>query len=70
MHLTASFPEFAFTPSLIASLRAAGVGVYAVDELSLQKGRYLHEIILGYCHLSSDEIRQGVAILKRVLDAE
>jgi GntR family transcriptional regulator/MocR family aminotransferase len=61
---------FVFTPSLIGLLRAAGVGVYAVDELSLQKGRYLHEIILGYCHLSGDEIKQGVAILKRVLDVE
>lgn len=67
LHLVARFPQVAFTPETIATIKNAGVHVYPVEQHAIVKGRHLHEIILGYGHLSPAQIEQGIGQMKLAL---
>lgn len=67
LHLVARFPQVTFTPETIAAIEHVGVRVYSVEQHAISKGRHLHDIILGYGHLSLAQIEQGVEQLKLVL---
>jgi GntR family transcriptional regulator / MocR family aminotransferase len=67
LHLVARFPWVTFTPEIIAALEHAGVRVYPVERHAISKGRHLHDIILGYGHLSPAQIEQGIEQLKLAL---
>lgn len=64
LHLVARFPHVRFTPEIIAAIERAGVRVYPVERHAIVKGRHLHEIILGYGHLSPAQIEQGIGQIK------
>ncbi|WP_149404760.1 MocR-like pyridoxine biosynthesis transcription factor PdxR, partial [Dictyobacter arantiisoli] len=68
LHLVARFPEVAFTPEIMAALERASVRVYPVERHAIVKNRHLHEIILGYSHLSPAQIEQGIGQIKRTID--
>ncbi len=64
LHLVARFPHVKFTPEIIAAIERAGVRVYPVERHAIVKDRHLHEIILGYGHLSPAQIEQGIGQIK------
>ena len=67
LHLVARFPRVTFTPEIIAAIERSGVHVYPVERHAIVKGRHLHEIILGYGHLSPAHIERGIGQLKLAL---
>jgi GntR family transcriptional regulator/MocR family aminotransferase len=67
LHLVAEFERVMFTESLLTRLEVAGVRVYPVEAHALHKGRYLHQVILGYGNLTEEEISEGVKRIKDVL---
>lgn len=67
LHLVARFPQVIFAPETIAAIEHAGVRVYPVEQHAIVKGRHLHDIILGYSHLSPAQIEQGIEQLKLAL---
>jgi GntR family transcriptional regulator / MocR family aminotransferase len=70
LHIVAEFAGTFFSPELIKKLEKAGVGVIAVEEHSIIKGKHLNQIILGYAHLTQEDIEKGLSRLKQVLDLE
>jgi GntR family transcriptional regulator/MocR family aminotransferase len=67
LHLVAEFPGVDFNPELVENIEAAGVSVIPVEELALIKGFHTGQIIIGYAHLSQDEMITGLARLKLVI---
>ncbi len=64
LHLVARFPQVTFTPEIIAAIERAEVQVYPVERHAIVKDRHLHDIILGYGHLSPAQIEQGIERIK------
>jgi Transcriptional regulators containing a DNA-binding HTH domain and an aminotransferase domain (MocR family) and their eukaryotic orthologs len=70
LHLVAGFPGVAFTEKVVENLHKRGIKVVPVESYSLcRDGAHTHEVILGYSHLSGEELSKGVAILKDGLAA-
>lgn len=68
LHLVASFSDSVFTDGLTETLYARGVKVYPVERYSLSAdGSHTNEIILGYSHLTHEEISRGLEIIKDTL---
>lgn len=69
LHLVAGFPGLDFT-KIAGSLAERGLRVVSVESHSLcRDGRHAHEIILGYSHLSEENISRGVALLRELIEA-
>ena len=70
LHLVAAFPGVVFTKELLARLHQRGVSVVPFEAYSLcRDGAHGHELILGYAHLSEEELDRGVELLKEGLAA-
>lgn len=68
LHLVASFSDIVFTDAVTEALYAKGVKVYPVERYSLSaNGSHAHEIILGYSHLTHEEISRGLEVIKKTL---
>lgn len=68
LHLVAGFSGVAFSKELMAVLHARGVKAVPVERYSLcGDERHAHEIILGYSHLTEEEITKGIGILRDTL---
>lgn len=68
MHMVAEFPEVDFTPELINNLARKGIVASTVAEHSFDKNSHRCQLILGYAHLTSNRIEEGIRRLKGVLD--
>ncbi|MBO0795231.1 MAG: PLP-dependent aminotransferase family protein, partial [Ktedonobacteraceae bacterium] len=68
LHLVARFPRVIFTAETIAAVEQAGARVYPVEQHAVVKGQHVHDIILGYSHLSPAQIEQGVGRIKLAID--
>ena len=65
LHLVAGFPGVTFTEKVVEDLYKRGIKVVPVESYSLcRDGAHAHEVILGYSHLSDEEVSRGVAILR------
>jgi GntR family transcriptional regulator/MocR family aminotransferase len=53
-----------FTAEIISAIEYAGVRVYPVEQHAIRKGRHADKIILGYSHLTHEQIEQGVRQMK------
>jgi GntR family transcriptional regulator/MocR family aminotransferase len=67
LHLVAQFQHVEFSQELITAIECAGVRVYPVEQHAINKGRHTDKIILGYSHLTHEQIEQGIKQLKKVL---
>lgn len=68
LHVVAGFSGIQFTDPLLRDLLEHGVKVVPVEKYSLNgNGEHSHQIILGYAHLSLEEITRGVRILSERL---
>lgn len=68
MHVVAEFAHVDFNSGLMEDIEKAGVSIMTVEEHSIIKGKHRNQVILGYAHLSQEEIEEGIIRLKRVLD--
>lgn len=70
LNVVAHFHNTRFTEQTAQRLLDYGVKVYPVSQYSMKDPlKYSQEIILGYSHLTTDEIEYGVHILGTVLHA-
>ncbi|WP_227840942.1 hypothetical protein [Clostridioides sp. ZZV15-6388] len=54
--------------SLSRQIYKANIKIYPVQQYAIEnKVEYDHEVVLGYAHLSFDEIEQGVRILSKII---
>lgn len=63
IHLVVAWPGRRFTPDWIEALAQDGVRVYPVTHHAVDRERHADKLILGYGHLSPEQIRTGVAQL-------
>lgn len=65
LHLVAEFPGRRFDEETVREIERMGVKVYLAGERANDKEAHRSRLILGYGHLSKEEIREGVARLTR-----
>ncbi|MEH6941697.1 PLP-dependent aminotransferase family protein [Bacillus sp. JJ722] len=70
LHLIAAFQNINFTPEKIENLEIFGVKVYPVEDHTIHKGHYKNYLILGYGHLTTDQIQEGVTRLYKAINKE
>ena len=63
LHLITEFKEQQFSKKLLKDTEKFGVKIYAVEHHAIEKGKYPNQIILGYGHLSNEEIEEGITRL-------
>jgi GntR family transcriptional regulator/MocR family aminotransferase len=68
LHLAARFPGVAFDAELLAELEVAGVRVYPAEMHAIRPGRLTDTLIIGYGNLDEGLIREGLGILRKVLE--
>lgn len=64
LHFVAEFKSVSFTDEAMKKISDQKVKVYPVEKYAIHKGAHNNEIILGYGHLSVDEIREGIIRIK------
>lgn len=67
LHLIAQFHGVNFNEVLVNLLQSRGVAVYPVEEHAIVGGLNTDRIILGYSHLESEAILEGVQRIRRTL---
>ncbi|APM37924.1 PLP-dependent aminotransferase family protein [Clostridium kluyveri] len=67
LHLVAEFQNILFTEEILKKITQQKVKVYPVEKYAIHKGRHRNKIILGYGHLSIDEITEGIRRIKKVI---
>lgn len=67
LHLVAEFKNITFTEEVLKKIMEQEVKVYPVEKYALKKENHMNKIILGYGHLSIEEIEEGVKRLKKAI---
>lgn len=68
LHIVIHFYNVVFTEKLLNQIYRANIKVYPIQQYAIEnKVEYDHEVVLGYAHLSFDEIEQGVKILSKII---
>ncbi|MPM48708.1 HTH-type transcriptional regulatory protein GabR [bioreactor metagenome] len=67
LHLALQFPGACFGPKFTAACRTAGVRVATVAQYCPAPTEHRDKLLLGYGHLTPDQITNGVAALHRVI---
>jgi GntR family transcriptional regulator/MocR family aminotransferase len=68
LHVLVHFHQVRFTKELLSSLMKHQVRVYPVEDFAVERFHlYEQDIILGYSHLSQDEIIRGIQLLREVI---
>lgn len=63
LHLVLTFAGMSFDKNFHIKCRESGMNITPVDYYSIQKGMHLDKLLLGYAHLSSKEINDGITHL-------
>ncbi len=63
LHLAVEFPGMSFDIEFARQAKKAGILVTPVEYHSLNKGLHQDKLLLGYGHLETHEIRQGIRLL-------
>ena len=63
IHLIAGFEGICIQQDLIAELARKGIKITVVEKHALTKGNHTHEVLIGYAHLTEEEIIKGITIL-------
>ena len=67
LHLIVEFNQVQFTQELLEKTQQLGVKVYPVEDHAIEKGKHHNRIIIGYGHLTTEEIKEGVSRLQRAI---
>ena len=67
LHLAVQFPGMRFDGAFHKACLEYGIYVTPVERHCIQKGSHLDKLLLGYGHLSPEEIRHGVPLLAQAM---
>lgn len=68
LHVIVHFHHIEFTDDLVNQLKEAKVKIYPVADYSINhRVEHQNEIVMGYAHLSPEEITEGVEIIKNLV---
>nr|WP_106779264.1 PLP-dependent aminotransferase family protein [Lysinibacillus timonensis] len=67
LHLVIELDEYHFSEELLNWIEQCGVQVYSVEDHTIEKGKHSNQIILGYGHLTKEEIKEGVTRLHQAI---
>lgn len=67
LHLIVQFENIVFSKEKLQQIKKQGVKVYAVENHTLVKGHHKDKLILGYGHLTVNEMEEGVKRLKKAI---
>ncbi|MCL6612590.1 MAG: PLP-dependent aminotransferase family protein [Peptococcaceae bacterium] len=67
LHLTVEFKSMRFDEAFIKKCGENGVRIASVERHAIRKGRHSNKLLLGFGHLEPVEIREGVSILRSVI---
>lgn len=65
LHLVIEFKNVSFTKEILSKILKEKVKVYPVEKYAIHKGNHMNKIILGYGHLSIEEIQEGVKRIRK-----
>ncbi len=68
LHLAAAFPGIRFGETFMERAKRQGIRITTVEAHCIEKGRHADKLLLGYGHLTPEEIKDGVARLKALVD--
>lgn len=60
LHLIVELQNIHFTNAMLEKIEQFGVKVYPVEEHSISKGKHNNQVILGFGHLTKEDIQEGV----------
>ena len=63
LHAAVEFPGMVFDETFRRNAKSCGILVTPVEYHCLKKGPHLSKLLIGYGHLNSDEIREGISRL-------
>jgi GntR family transcriptional regulator/MocR family aminotransferase len=69
LHLAAAFDGMRFDAAFLEEAKRQGIRIALVDSHCIVKGRHTDKLLLGYGHLTPEEIQSGVERLKALVDA-
>lgn len=67
LHLTAAFPGIQFGATFMDEAKRQSVRITTVETHCVQKGRHEDKLLLGYGHLTPEEIQSGVERLRTLI---
>jgi GntR family transcriptional regulator/MocR family aminotransferase len=67
LHMAVSFPGKHFNYEFVKESKMMGLHLTTVDYHSIEKGKHTDKLLLGYGHLSNEKLREGVAILYKLI---
>lgn len=68
MHFVAGFRDVSFSPDLVRRIREEGVYLVSVENHAMVKGAHTGEVLLGYAHLTREEMGRGLLTIKRCIE--
>lgn len=68
LHLAAEFTGRVFDEGFPRRAAEQGIRIATVEQYCIQKGRHTDKLVMGYGHLTMDEIKSGVALLKQFME--
>lgn len=68
LHLVVEWKDITFSEQILKRLEEHHVKMYLVEDHSIIKGKHCNRLIIGYGHLHSETIIEGVKRLKDALD--
>lgn len=67
MHLILALNGIKFSPDMVQRIRNSGVYVVPVEEHSIVKGLHLNQIIMGYAHLTLQDMELGLQRIRSAI---
>lgn len=67
LHIALQFPGYTFSGEFMAQCRAAGIRVTPISRYCLLDGEHTDKLLLGYGHLSFEQIRGGIRALEKLI---
>jgi GntR family transcriptional regulator/MocR family aminotransferase len=67
LHLAAAFDDMRFNEAFLDEAKRQSIRLTTVEAHCIQKGRHEDKLLLGYGHLTPEEIREGVERLKALV---
>ncbi|MCL6558039.1 MAG: PLP-dependent aminotransferase family protein [Firmicutes bacterium] len=67
LHLAVEFKSMRFDEAFIKKCRENGIRVASVERHAIRKGKHSNKLLLGFGHLEPREIREGILLLRSVI---
>lgn len=68
LHVAIDFPGMRFDEAFKSRCLQKGIYITPVESHCIEKGRHQSKLLIGYGHLETDAIRNGVALLSDIIN--